>query len=369
MAKSKVRYAVVGLGYFSQQAVLPAFHHARKNSQLTALVSSDPKKLRKLGKAYGVEQVVDHEGLDQLCRTGAIDAVYLAVPNAHHRAFTERVAKYGIHVLCEKPMAVTVEDCQAMISVCRDHAAKLMIAYRLHFEAANLHAIDLVTRGKLGEPRFFSSSFSFQARAPNIRLSASSDGGGALYDIGTYCINAARYLFRDEPTEVMALAARSDDERFRAVEEQVSAVLRFPGERLASFTVGFGAAATAAYQVVGDKGVLRVDPAYGYEGPLAYELTVGDKKPRRKQFKARDQVAAELDYFSSCILKGRDPEPAGEEGLADVRIIRALYRSIDEGRAVQLDGFEKAKRPGLSQSRSKPPKKKEPPKVDVQPEN
>lgn len=369
MAKRKVRFGVVGLGYFAQRAILPAFKHARKTAELTALVSSDAKKLRKLGKRYDVEHAVDYDGLDALCRDNAIDAVYIATPNHEHRRFAERVAPYGIHVLCEKPLAVTEEDCQAMIRVCRANGARLMTAYRLHFEPCTLRAAELVRKGRIGNPRSFSSSFGFQVRAPNIRLGARDQGGGPLYDIGIYCLNAARMLFGDEPIEVFAQAARSDDERFKDTDEQVAAQLRFPGERLAQFVVGFGAEATDWYEVVGDEGKLRVEPAFDYKEGLAYELTVGDKKPKRKRFKRVDQIAAEIEYFSECVRDGKDPEPSGEEGLADVRVIRALHRSIDERRPIRLEPFNKPERPTVEQEKKKPPQRAEPPKVDVRPES
>lgn len=370
MAKPKVRYAVVGLGNFAQRAILPAFAHAKKTSELVAFVSSDPKKLRKLAKSYDVEHCVDYDGLDALCASDAIDAVYIATPNHTHRGLVERVALHGVHVLVEKPMAVTEEDCEAMIRICRDNACKLMVAYRLHFEEANLSAVEIVRKGRIGEPRFFHSTFSFQVRGDNIRTSPRGQGGGPLYDIGTYCINAARYLFRDEPTEVVGMAARGADGRFENVEEQVSAILRFPKERLATFTVGFGAYATGFYEVVGDEGRLCVDPAYEYEGELALELTAGeDGRTKSKKWKSRDQIAPEIAYFSECILKGLEPEPSGLEGLADVRVIRAIYRSIDEGRPVRLDALRKDARPTLEQERSAPAQGGEPPTVNVQPES
>jgi predicted dehydrogenase len=368
MAKRKVRYAVVGLGYFAQKAILPAFANAGKNSQLVALVSGDPRKIKKLAKTYEVDRSVGYEDFDALCASGDIDAVYVAVPNHKHREYTERAARHGVHVLVEKPMAVTEEDCEAMIAACRAGQARLMVAYRLHFEASTLRAVDLVRRGRIGEPRFFASTFSFQLTAGNVRLNPAGEGGGALYDIGVYCINAARTLFADEPTEVSALAARGSDPRFGAVDEQYSVQLRFPGQRLASFAVGFGAAATDALDVVGTKGSLRLDPAYTYIGPRQQRLTVGDKV-KTKKWKAHDQIAAELLYFSDCILAGSEPEPAGEEGLADVRVVRAALRSVAEGKPIALTAPPRPQHPKPEQKRNVKPRDGEPPTVGVRPES
>jgi predicted dehydrogenase len=367
MAKRKVRYAVVGQGHFAQVAVLPAFAHAKKNSELTALVSGDERKLKKLSKTYGVARTVGYDGFDELCASGDIDAVYLVVPNHKHREYTERAAKHGIHVLVEKPMAVTEEDCEAMTAACNNGGAKLMVGYRLHFEAANLRAIELVRRGKLGEPRIFHSAFTMQVAEHNVRLNPRQEGGGPLYDIGIYCINAARCIFGEEPLEVIGMAGRRDDPRFTGVEEQLVAALRFPGDRLASFSVGFGAAATGWYQIIGTKGSLRLDPAFEYRGERRQDVTIGDKT-KRKKFAPCDQIAPEIAYFSDCILDGKEPEPSGLEGLADVRIIRALYRSIDEGHPVKLEPFDKPRRPEKSQVKKKRAAKKEPETVNAPPE-
>src|SRR6266550_6491801 len=200
----KVRYAVVGLGYISQAAVLPAFAHAR-NSALTALVSDNPTKLKKLSKKYSVPNTYSYEEYSECLASGEVDAVYIALPNHLHRAYTEAAAAAGIHVLCEKPMAVTEGDCQAMIAAAEKNKIKLMIAYRLHFEEANLKAIELVQSGKLGEPRIFNSTFTMQMKPGNVRMQR--EKGGALYDIGIYCINAVRALFAAEPTAVVAWSA------------------------------------------------------------------------------------------------------------------------------------------------------------------
>ena len=132
-------------------------------------------------------------------------------------------------------------------------------------------------------------------------------------------------------------ARKSGDERFDRVEEQLSAIMRFPDDKLATFTVGFDATATASTRSSARRASCASIPAYEYEGALELELTVGDKKPKKKKLKARDQIGAEIGYFSECILKGKEPEPGGVEGMADVRVIRAIYRSIDEGHPVRME--------------------------------
>jgi predicted dehydrogenase len=335
MPKRKVRFAVAGLGAFAHKAVLPAFAAAPKGATLAALVSSDPRKLKKLAKAHAVERTASFEDFDALCASGDIDAVYLVVPNHKHREYTERAARHGVHVLVEKPMAPNEADCEAMISACQAGGAKLMIAYRPHFEESMLRAVDLVRRRKLGVPRFFVGNFSFPVAAGNVRLNPPSEGGGALFDIGVYCINAARTLFAEEPLEVFAAAGSGSDGRFSAVDEQYSVILRFGDGKLASFTVGFGAALTNAVEIVGDKGALRIDPAFNYIGPRHQRLTVAGKV-KHKKLKHKNQIVPEIAYFADCVLSGRDPEPGGAEGLADVRVIRAAYRSLADRRAVPL---------------------------------
>ena len=352
-SRRKIRYAVVGMGYIAQAAVLPAFRHARRNSELTAIVSDDPLKRDELSERYGVERVYDYEHYDD-CLGSDVDAVYIALPNHMHREYAVRAAEAGKHVLCEKPLAVTEQECEEMIEAAERYGVRLMTAYRLHFDRANLEAIEVVRSGKLGEPRLFDSMFTMQVEAGNVRLGPPENGGGPLYDVGIYCINAARYLFRAEPSEVFALTASSGDPRFSNTPEMASAVLRFPVERTAVFTCSFGAADSGWFQVGGTKGVLRLDPAYEYAEALKMQITV-DEKTTRKSFPRRDQFAPELLYFSDCTLEDRQPEPSGREGLADVRVIRALHQSARTGRPVTLPEFERRHRPMLEMADDEPP--------------
>jgi len=348
-----VRYAVVGLGYIAQVAVLPAFAHARENSVVTALISDDPEKRVKVGRKYKVKDHFSYDQYDEALGSGLFDAVYIALPNHLHREYAERAARAGIHVLCEKPLAVTEADCEAMIRTADENGVRLMTAYRLHFDEANLKAVEVVQSGRIGEPKLFNSTFTMQVRDGDIRLNPRREGGGVLYDIGIYCINAARYLFEAEPESVFAMTDAGDDPRFESVEESVTAMLRFPGGRLASFAASFGAADVSAYQVVGTKGDLRMDPAYEYAGQITQTVTVNGRS-RSRTFAKRDQFAPELVSFSECIRTGAEPEASGREGLADVRIIRALYHSAETGSPVALAPFDKESRPTMEQAMRKP---------------
>ncbi|HSN20291.1 MAG TPA: Gfo/Idh/MocA family oxidoreductase, partial [Usitatibacter sp.] len=326
-----IRYAVVGQGYIAQAAVLPAFRHARRNSRLAAIVSGDAAKRKALSRRYDVP-AYSYEDFERCLDEARVDAVYIALPNHLHREWSVRSARLGRHVLCEKPLAVRARDCQAMIGACRRAGVKLMTAYRLHFERATLSAIEAVKGDRIGEAKLFVSSFTNDVKPPNIRLEADG-GGGTFYDIGIYCINAARHLFEAEPEEAFAMTTAP--KKGSTVEESASAMLRFPGDRLATFCLSFGTDKTSEYRIVGTRGSLRVEPGYELARGLAHHYKRGSAETDVAYGK-RDQFAPELLYFSDCILEDREPQPSGEEGLADVRVIEALYRSARTGRAVKL---------------------------------
>jgi glucose-fructose oxidoreductase len=233
----KVRFAIVGTGWFPQDAVLPSFANA-KNAELAAIFSGDPEKRKEIGDYYDVPGH-DYAEFDELLAGGEIDAVYIVLPNALHKEYTVRAAKHGVHVLCEKPLAGTAAECCVMISACEASGVLLMTAYRLLFESANLSAIEQVQGGEIGEPRLYQAINTQIVEPGNTRLDADLKGG-PLMDLGIYCINAARYLFRQNPTAVSGFASHPNDPRFREVPEMVTAVMRFPQERLATFTCGFG---------------------------------------------------------------------------------------------------------------------------------
>lgn len=349
---AKIRYAVVGLGHIAQVGILPAFKNTN-NSELAAIVSGDAEKLKKVGKQYCLENMYSYQQYEQAL--ASVDAVYIALPNHLHREYAVKASKAGVHVLCEKPMAVTVEDCEIMMKAAQQNGTKLMIAYRLHFEKGNLEAVKLAHSGKLGDLRIFSSEFAQQVVKNNVRLTEPiKSGGGPVYDMGVYCINAARYLFRAEPTEIIAFSANNGESRFQEVDEMTSVVMRYPKNRLATFTCSFGASDMDTYTLVGTKGKIVAEAAYEYASGTSFKVTIGEKA-RSMRFPKGDQFAAELMYFSDCILHNKEPEPNGLEGLADVRIVRAIYESARTGRSVRLPEQPAKKRPTSSQQIHRPP--------------
>lgn len=338
---------MVGLGHFAQSAILPAFAHA-PNSELVAVVSGDETKRAKIPRAYEVPFAVGYDEYDDFLGTGAVDAVYIALPNHLHADYTIRAARQGIHVLCEKPLAVTVAECRAMIAACEKANVKLMTAYRLHFEPANVDAASMVEERRIGDPKLFASTFAMDLREGNVR-GRPVPGAGPLYDIGTYCINAARNLFRAEPEEVFAMPGEGTD--------QTACLLRFPKGRLATFAVSFEGFHGSRFEVIGTKGTLEANPAYQHKGALKQVVRVGDREIK-KTFPSRDQVAAELVEFSNCVLDDKQPEPSGYEGLLDVRVIEALQASAKKHHPVRLRRATKRRRPTRRQQRRAGPQPK-----------
>lgn len=354
MAKSarKIRYAVVGAGNIAQVAILPAFEHAKENSELVALVSGDDEKRAALREKYELELDGDYPDFERVLERGRIDAVYVATPNALHKEFTLRAASRGVHVLCEKPLAPTAAECRQMDDACTGAAVKLMVAYRLHFEEATLAALEVVRSGKLGELRLFDSFFSHVLRPGDVREDPSL-AGGAAYDLGVYCINAARNLFDAEPTSVSAEFIERN-----GTDDTTTAILRFPGNRLAQFCLSNSVAGVSSYRIGGSAGDLRVEPAYEYTEELVHYLTL-DGETKKTSFKRGDQFAPEIKYFSNCILNDITPEPSAEEGFCDVRVVEAILASGRSHRPVELAPYVRRQRPSRDQVDHEPPVKKQ----------
>ena len=330
----KVRYGIVALVNISQEAMMPGVEHTG-NSEITALVTSDPEKAEKLSKKYDAQETYSYEQFDQLIRSGNVDALYIATPNWRHAEFAVPALEAGIHVLLEKPMEVSSEKCEEIVAAQKRSGAKLMVAYRLHFEPATIDAIKKVRSGDLGEVHLFTSTFCQMVDPANHRAHSGIEAG-PIYDMGPYPINGVRNLFDAEPLEAFATSSRHPEAGFVGFDDTVSVILRFPNNRIAQFTVSYFGNTLDSYCVVGTKGTLELNPSYMYGQPLE-EFAKYDKKEKHEAFKNTDHFGGEMKYFSQCIIDGTDPEADGYEGLADVRVIEAIVRSLQSGRFEKVE--------------------------------
>ncbi len=338
----KIGYAIVGLGQLALEEIMPAFAECQW-SKPVALVSGHPDKAKKVAAAYGIAEdaIYNYENYDKLAEDKRVDAIYIVLPNSMHAEFTLRGLRAGKHVLCEKPMAVTLEECERMIAAAQEAKRTLGVAYRLHSEPMNRKVMEMCAARTFGKIKTLESSNCQNVQAPNIRLS-STLGGGPVGDVGVYSINAARTITGEEPVEVTAFAHQpTDDPRFREVPESVSFTLRFPSGVLAHCDCSFGSAESRRYRIHCDKGWIEMDPAFSYRG-LRLRTKQGEGKAEKPGeateilIEAVDHFAAEMDHFSDVLLHGAKLRTPGEMGLADMRVVLAIAEAARTGRAVKI---------------------------------
>lgn len=330
-----IRYAVVGAGWISQEAFMPAVA-LTGNSRMQAIVSGSRDAAGKLAEFHAVPEVVAYDGYDALLASDRIDAVYIALPNSMHADYTIRALRAGKHVMVEKPLATTLAESEAMIAAARESGAFLMTAYRLHNEPGTHGMIEAVRSGRIGDPVYLASTFGFQSQLGNHRLKA-GHWGGALPDVGVYCLNAARHIFAAEPIAVQAMASRpAGDPRFVEIDAGLAVTLKFPDERLAQFFCSFGSGTSESIRVVGSTGELILDPAFKFDSAL--RLTVREETGETvTAFDQVDHFAGQIAYFSDCIAARTPPEADGEEGYADMRALLAIDEAARTGETVRLE--------------------------------
>jgi predicted dehydrogenase len=337
----RIGYAIVGLGRIALEEMIPAIAQSQR-SKVTALVSSHPEKAAAVARRLGLEprHIYSYERYDELRNDRDVEAVYIALPNSLHAEYTIRAARAGKHVLCEKPMATTSRDCQAMIDACKAADRHLMIAYRQQYEPLNREVLRRARARELGDLKLFTADNGQNQGDPTQwRLKRALSGGGSLPDVGIYCLNAARFLTGEEPVEVFARTfSTPGDPRFQEVEETVTFQLRFPGGLLAACTCGYGNHRLQRYALAGSLGWAELSPAFGYRGLRLRTARAEGKNERitEENLGQPNQFAREIDHMSQCIAENRRPHTPGEEGLADVRLIEQLYASAQAGHPITM---------------------------------
>ena len=333
----KLGWAIVGLGSLSIHQILPAFAKCEK-SKVVALVSGHPDKANKLALRYGVnpKNIYNYQNYDSIKDNPEVDIIYIVLPNGMHAEYTVRGLQAGKHVLTEKPMANTPEECQQMIDAAKKANKKLMVAYRCRYEPYNQEAIRVARSRELGTVKVILADAGFAMGDPKQwRLNKQLAGGGSMMDIGIYALQAARYLTGEEPSEVNAMTySTPGDPRFKEVEEAINFQLRFPSGILANCTSSYGYAWQSHYRVVTDQGWLEMDPATAYDG-LRMRIHRGNVI-EEKDLPVVDHFAAEMEHMSDCVMQNKEPLTPGEEGLRDLTIMHALYEAARSGKTVKL---------------------------------
>jgi predicted dehydrogenase len=333
----KLGWAVVGLGSLAIHQILPAFDKCEK-SKVTALVSGHPDKANKLALRYGVspKNIYNYQNYDSIKDNPEVDVIYIVLPNGMHAEYTIRGLQAGKHVLSEKPMANTPEDCQRMIDAGKKANRKLMVAYRCRYEPFNREAIRISRSGELGPLKVITADCGFSIGDPaQWRLKKDLSGGGCLMDIGIYALQAARYCSGEEPVEVRAITfTNTSDPRFKEVEETINFQLRFPSGVLANCTSSYGYVSQNRYRVAGAKGWMELDPATNYSG-LRMKVH-HDGVTEERDLPVRDHFVLEMDHMSECVMENKEPLTPGEEGLRDLKIMMAIYEAAKGGQTVKL---------------------------------
>ncbi len=354
--QKRVGFAVVGLGRLALEAILPAIA-ACKLCRLAAVMTGDVAKGRRVAAQYGAGAAYGYDEWDALGRNEDVHVVYIATPNGLHLQQVREAARVGKHVLCEKPMANTSAEAEAIVAACAQAGVTLMIAYRSQFEPHAREAIRLVRSGEFGPLKLIEAhNGQVQDTQAQWRHEQALAGGGALPDIGIYCLSFARFVTGEEPVQVMGHTwSTPGDPRFAEVEENVAWQMRFPSGVVAQLSAAYDAHEARTARLHFRTATVQLDPAFSYRG---IRLRVRRRSPHHPDVELDeervsgevDQFAAEMDHMAECVLTGRRPLTPGEEGLQDHRVMEAIYRSAREGRMVALSPVA-----GLDAFRGPPP--------------
>ncbi|GAB3814223.1 Gfo/Idh/MocA family protein [Pontibacter rugosus] len=330
--KKKLGIALVGLGRYSKGQLAPALQKT-ENCYLAGIVTGTPSKAKEWQKKYNIPEknIYNYENFDEIANNPDIDIIYVVLPNAMHAEYTIRAAKAKKHVICEKPMATSVEDCQRMIDACNENNVSLSIGYRLHFEPHNQRVMELGQQKVYGPVQTIEAADSFVIDDPSRwRLDKELAGGGPLMDLGIYCVQGAIYTVGETPTSVTASFGKvTKPEFFDEVEESISWQMQFPGGAVANCTSSYNNDANRLYGKAAN-GWWELSPAYSYSG------IKGKTSEGPMNIPNVEQQARQMDGIAQSIKQNKFSRVPGEMGLRDVRVLMAIYEAARTGKRVTV---------------------------------
>lgn len=349
--EKRIGFAVVGLGIFALDYILPALSQC-SFAKLAAVMTSDPEgKGIRVAKEYGLREdsVYGYEEWDRLKLNKDVQVVYIVTPNHLHKKQVVEAARIGKHILCEKAMALNSIQALEMIEACELAGVKFMMGYRLHFEPHHLFLKDIIREGQLGVIKMIEAHHGqIQDHNNQWRHSMTYAGGGSLWGIGIYCLNFARFVTGQDPIDVSGhMWSPSNDDRFKEVEANVVWQMRFPSGVIAKLSSSYDSYSSAPARIYFEKGVVDIDPAFSYWGIKMQVRHVNPHDTEHSIIKQYhlgqvNQFAAEMDHMAECILTDANPRTNGIDGLKDILIMEAIYRSAKENRSITLN-YEREK--------------------------
>ncbi len=330
-----LRVAIMGLGSYGTR-VAEAMRDC-KMAKLTGVISGHPDKITAWQGKYNIpgKNCYNYENFDNIKDNPDIDAVYVITPNGLHHDEVIRVAKTGKHVICEKPMAINAREGKEMVDACKKANVKLLVGYRMHFEAKTLEIIRMRKNGEFGKIMFFQGLSGFKIGDPSQwRLNKQLAGGGAMMDIGIYSINGSRYMTGEEPVWVTAQETKTDPEKFKeGVDETIQFQLGFPSGAVASCLSTYSMDNLDSFFLNGEQGFAELQPATGY-GPIAGRTHKGELNQPHVTHQT-----VQMEEMSAIILQGKEPivPVDGEEALKDLKIIDSIYMAAKTGKKIALN--------------------------------
>ncbi|MGN7940395.1 Gfo/Idh/MocA family protein [Virgibacillus sp. 6R] len=329
---SKVRWGILSTAKIGREQVIPAIHRSKLAE--VAAIASGRENVNEIARDLNIPTT--YSSYEELLRDPSIDVVYIPLPNHLHKKWVIEAAKHGKHVLCEKPATLDSEETKEMVAVCREQNVKFMEAFMYQFHPMNQRVKEIIANGEIGEVKIVRSSFSFYLsdRDTNIRMKKEM-GGGALYDIGCYCIHVIRMITGSEPKLIKATATIDDK---TGVDITTTVLMTLENGVQATFDCSFDMFGGQYYEVVGTKGKITVPYAFRPDqhgnGDGIVKVVSGNGE-RTETFPA-DTYVLEVDHLSEAILKDQDPSYTGEHAIQNMRVIEACLQAIEEGKEVLM---------------------------------
>jgi predicted dehydrogenase len=326
----KLGIALVGLGNYSTHELAPALQETSL-CNLSGIVTGTSAKAERWKQQYNIpdKNIYNYKNFDEIADNKSIDVVYVVLPNSMHHEFVIRAAKAGKHVFCEKPMALSVKECEEMIAACKKAGVRLFVGYRLHTDPYHKAAMKFRTEDYSGI-LYVQSEFGFKIGDPTQwRLKKALAGGGALMDVGIYAIQAARYSIGEEPLSITAQEYKTDHKKFAEVDETITWQMQFPGGHFSNSTASYSVPLNNLY-ISTENRWFNLMPAYSYGG------IKGMTNEGELSFPRINQQAVQMDTFTKCILDDSQSDAGGEEGLKDHKVIEAIYKSVESKNKVEV---------------------------------